>query len=288
MPEQTTKPPRELISTCYNCGSEQNTFYLQENSFTLVKCTGCGLLFVSDRPAEGTIREAVAAGLHHGNEDLDVTVRFNRDAIARYRTVLRDIYGADVQNFRSWLDVGCGYGEFLLSLQHATGGQIALKGHEPNRRKQAAARRRGLDVSDFDLATHPGHYDSVSLLNVYSHLAEPVKFLTLVRQLLNPGGELLLETGDSADFSPDEIMRPLGLPDHLSFASERILSNILTRLGFQILCVRKYPYLYRDAKTIAKEAIKLVLPGFHSSIRYYRNWKRYSQTNMYIRARLGD
>ncbi|MEY2915937.1 MAG: hypothetical protein RL454_866, partial [Actinomycetota bacterium] len=39
-------------------------------------------------------------------------------------------------------------------------------------------------------------------------------------RLLKPGGELLLQTGDSAHFAPMDQYRPLGLPDHLIINSE--------------------------------------------------------------------
>ena len=96
----------------------------------------------------------------------------------------------------------------------------------------------------------------------------------------------MLQTGDTADFSSEEHYRPFYLPDHLSFASEKVVTDILKRLGFEILSVNKYPYLSFSIKAMAKEIVKAFLPQYKSRIRYYRKWKRYSQTDMFIRAKL--
>jgi len=271
---------------CYNCGSEQSNFYAEENGFSLVKCSGCGLLYVKNRPDDDKIMDDTKRSIIQGEKDLDVTVRFNKDAIPRYKIVLNDLFGGDFGKIKTWLDVGCGHGEFIETVMTVSSGAIAIKGAEPNVKKQESARKRGLDISYFDLATHKEKYDIVSLLDVYSHLPDPVLFIKSLKNLLNPGGEILIETGDSANFSAKEQVRPYCLPDHLSFASESIVVNILERLNFEILSIKKYPYLHLDTKSIVKEIVKLVLPNYNSSIKHYFNWKKHSQTNMFIRARL--
>src|SRR5207249_11950728 len=110
-----------------------------------------------------------------------------------------------------------------------------------NRRKIVAARKWGLNVDYFDLAAHDEHYDSISLLNVYSHLTSPLEFLRLVRRRLKPEGELLLETGDTASLGANQHPRPFLLPDHLSFASQQILSDMLKKAGLEIISIHKYP-----------------------------------------------
>ena len=203
-----------------------------------------------------------------------------------YLDVLNDVFKGDLGDKRTWLDVGCGHGEFLLALQQYGSGKIAVRGTEPNERKQQSARKKGLNVSYFDLESHQERYDGISLLNVYSHLPDPPAFLRSLRKLLVPGGELLLETGDTAHLSARDHYRPFYLPDHLSFASQAIVAGILERVGFEILSVNKYSHLPRGAKGVIKEAIKALLPGYSSMIRYFLKWPLYSHTDMFIRARL--
>ena len=274
------------ITKCYYCGSIKNTYFAEENSFLLVKCTECGLLFVENRPNNDQISNAHMQGKHGGRETIDVTGRFKREKISQYVKILEDIFKGDIKNEKTWLDIGCGYGEFMIAINKYGSGLVTVKGTEPNVHKQKSAIKRSLDVSYFDIETHKNKYDIISILNVYSHLPDPPRFLKSLKELLNPNGELILETGDSSGLSAKDMPRPLYLPDHLSFASESIVIGILERLNFKIMTIKKYPFLRFDLLSIVKELIKLILPKYKSNIHCYLKWKLYSQTDMFIRAKL--
>jgi 2-polyprenyl-3-methyl-5-hydroxy-6-metoxy-1,4-benzoquinol methylase len=77
-------------------------------------------------------------------------------------------------------------------------------------------------------------YNYVSLMNVYSHLPDPVAFLTQLRALLRAGGELVLLTGNGGDLERVEYPGPLSLPDHLSFVGHAHLRRVLARAGYDI------------------------------------------------------
>ncbi|MDH3266278.1 MAG: class I SAM-dependent methyltransferase [Gammaproteobacteria bacterium] len=207
-------------------------------------------------------------------------------ACKRYVAILKELYGDGIDDGVAWLDVGCGHGEFMVALAKFCPASVEIVGSEPNIHKQASARGRGLNVRFVDLDQEDRKYDFISLLNVYSHLPDPPSFIAKLRALLKPNGGLLIETGDTADLSADEHYRPFSLPDHLSFASEKIVTDILQRLDFEVEAVRKYPYLRVDAVTFGRELLKFFLPGYDSrltDILQARN--RYPTTDMYIRAR---
>ena len=275
-----------LVSSCYNCGSEEHDFYAEENGFSLVKCARCGLLFVAERPDDAEISAAHRQGKHRGEKEIEATGHFQPARIPEYVGILEDLFRGDLQGKKTWLDVGCGHGEFIAAVEKYAPHEIRVKGTEPNVQKQESARKHGLDVGYFDIDAHEQKYDVVSLLNVYSHLPNPPLFLKSLRNRLNPGGELILETGDTAGLSARDHYRPFYLPDHLSFASEEIVVGILERLGYEIIRIKKYPAMQPDLRIIARELAKLVLPNYESSLRYYLKWKLYAQTDMFIRARL--
>jgi SAM-dependent methyltransferase len=277
------------ISNCYNCRSEHSSFYADENGFTLIKCDDCGLLYLKERPDDSQISQAHKQGKHSGLQELNVTGVFAEEKIAVYVSILNDIFKGDLGTINTWLDVGCGHGEFITAVQEYSNGQITVRGTDPNIHKQESARNRGLDVGYIDLESHEEKYDFISLLNVYSHLPDPPAFLSLLKKHLNPKGQILLETGDTANFTAQDHYRPFFLPDHISFASENIVVDILKRLGFDILSVNNYPYPHLpklDLLSIAKEVVKVFLPGYESRIKYYPKRRLYLKTDMYIRARL--
>jgi len=271
---------------CYNCGSDQHGEFAEENGFSLVRCSHCGLLYVENPPSREAISQAHVQGRHDGSKELDTTGSFDRSKICRYLDVLGDLFGGRPHRARSWLDVGCGHGEFMLAVRQFSGGAIAVEGSEPNEQKRRSAIAHGLRVSFHDLDAHSKTYDVISLLNVYSHLPDPPAFLTSLKRLLTPGGELILETGDSAGLSAKEHHRPFYLPDHLSFASEAIVVAILERLGFEIVAVRKYPFPPFEWLGLVRELVKTFVPSRESGLRYYLRRQKYSQLDMYIRARL--
>ena len=279
--------PSSLVKTsCYYCGGSSSRPFAAENGFALVQCSGCGLLYVFPRPQEQDIAEAVRQGLHPGN--LETTARFYPPHLWEYWRVLRDLYGSELTDRnRTWLDVGCGHGEFLLTLKQIAGAHVAAVGSEPNEHKQKSARSRGLNVSFIPMDRHDGRYDCISLLNVYSHLPDPGAFLQLLRQRLAPGGELILQTGDISGLTPDTMFRPMYLPDHLSFATEEIVTGLLRRKGFRIVRVRKYP-AFPLVATFLRIGMHLATGRISKVKELVQNYSvsRRLKTDMWIRAAL--
>ena len=228
----------ETVS-CYNCGTSDSVDFATENGYILRKCTQCGLLYVNPRPDVAEIEQAHKLGEHKGAKKLGTTGYYDFSKISAYLRTLQDLFG-DGNELRGkrWLDIGCGYGEFMSALKKFSRNQLDVIGVEPNEHKTAAARRQGLNASYFDLDQHSETYDFISLLNVYSHLPNPPAALADWRHLLKPGGALLLETGDTAHMSPESHPTPYYLPDHLSFASESIVRGVLEKAGFEVLAVR--------------------------------------------------
>lgn len=276
------------VKNCYNCGEKQYAFYAEENGFFIIKCSNCGLLYLKDRPDDSTISQAHKQGIHTGLKRIDVTGSFDSAKVSRYKSILNDLFGASISGRKTWLDIGCGHGELLVAVQQYSQGSISVRGSEPNTFKQKQAIRRGLNVEYFDIETHGETYDVISMLNVWSHLPNPPQFIEALKRLLTPQGELIIQTGDTARFSPEDHYRPFYLPDHLSFASEEIVSDILERAGFQILNVCKYPFLPIRLSTVVKEIFKIFLPDYSSRLHLFFNYKKYSKTDMFIRARLKD
>jgi len=269
---------------CYYCASNKNSFYASENGFNLVKCDSCGLLFVENRPYDSIISQAHTQGLHQGDNLLDVTGEFSPNKVSIYLKVLEDIFGNYLYNPKEWLDIGCGYGEFILAVKQYFP-NVLIKGTEPNINKIKSARKKRLDVSFIDLLSHDKQYNVVSMLNVYSHIPNPFNFIELIKKRLKPGGYIIIQTGDSADLRPEDHWRPFYLPDHLSFASEKIIVGILEKLGFDIITIKKYQFSKLSFKKFLAEMVKLCIPKYKSRLKYYL-LKKYSQRDMYVMARL--
>lgn len=229
---------------CYVCGEQKHAPWAEENGFKAVRCGECGLVYVNPRPTRSSISLAAQTGLHAGKAIVDETGARDRRKVHSYRKKIRALYDRRALTSKPgarWFDIGCGFGELLEALQQESEGALVGVGSEPNERKALAARARGHDVFFRDIAAEPPGYDFVSLLNVFSHLPDPPDFLRQVASLLVPGGELVLQTGNWAELEREAIPDRLHLPDHLSFASERLVRRVLEAAGLSVISVLRYP-----------------------------------------------
>ena len=86
------------ISKCYNCESEHHTFYAEESGFSLVKCNGCGLLFVENRPDDNEIFQANKQGKHSGVKKFYKNGKYNSSKAPKYLKVLEELFKGGLGN----------------------------------------------------------------------------------------------------------------------------------------------------------------------------------------------
>ena len=278
-----------IDSVCPVCGESASEPYAEENGFRLVRCKECKLLYVTPRPDLEATAAAHQYGMHHGDTTIAVTGRYRPARIRKYLGVLRDIYGPSLPAaLRSWVDIGCGHGEFLAALRAFGGAQLSLDGLEPNVLKARGCVSRGLDVRTCALKELPGAFSAVSLLNVFSHLQEPKAFLHECVSRLEPGGEVLLETGDTAHFPPQQHPRPLYLPDHLLFGNEAIIRRMFRELNMEVVSVHKYSSVsaipWQVIKNLQLSVRARRIPTPLAALLYWKR-ERSRRIDMYVRAR---
>ena len=173
----------------------------------------------------------------------------------------------------------------MEALNIVGGADVAVTGLEPNEHKRAAAKTRGMDLVFFDTTEHDRTYDVISALNVFSHLPDPREDIGQWVSMLNEGGELFLQTGDSSHLEAKHHHKPYSLPDHLSFASETLLVEMLESLGLEVVQVMKYRMGMFPRFTpvnIVKEIARFFLPGHTATFQFF---PKHPERDMYIRAR---
>ena len=157
--------------------------------------------------------------------------------------VLRREFARTVEFIREFcrrgrlLDVGCAYGFFLQEAKPF----FDVYGIELAEEAAAHARRSGLDVVT-GMAEEPvlrrlGAMDVIVLLDVIEHLPNPRDTLALCVRHLNPGGILLITTGDFGSPSARlagarwRLMTP---PQHLWFFSRESFRRMAASLGLEV------------------------------------------------------
>lgn len=167
--------------------------------FAVVRCSGCGLVFVSPRIAADRLRDVYDHGYWSSPAPKDRGyANYRGDArnwLRTYRRRARVLDGRLAPDSRV-LDVGCAAGYFC-EVMAARGHRVA--GIEPSAAIIDDARARlGPDRVHFgtlDDAPFPdSSFDLVTLWDVVEHLPTPIEALRTVRRLLRDDGLLLLET----------------------------------------------------------------------------------------------
>jgi SAM-dependent methyltransferase len=223
--------PRQHVP-CNHCGKDDAAPVASQNGFRIVRCRGCGLVYVDPRPPADSLPGLYAD--YHARDGED-EASWNRLMAGNFREAadcLRRARGAAGPG--RLLDVGCGFGGFVRTMR-ARGWDA--EGIDPSPATVAAAARGGLPVRLGTLEEAEGRYDAVTLFYVLEHLPDPSAALRRLFGLLAPGGTLLLRVPHTAPIV--RVLRPFGLdgtlldpPFHLYDFPPAVLCDMLREAGF--------------------------------------------------------
>jgi SAM-dependent methyltransferase len=136
------------------------------------------------------------------------------------------------------LDVGCGSGDLL---EHFAKRGWEIYGIDPSASAAAAAEARGARIHQGTLQDQPwppGSFGLITFQHALEHVAEPVEALKRARELLEPGGLLLIDVPNWACWQRRLLFRsrwhPLELPRHLQHFSPRALERLAGSLGLRV------------------------------------------------------
>ncbi len=234
-PEASVRDEGMRLLACPACGGTRHRFLYAKNNCDIVRCDDCGL-------GRAQTKSFDPKGYYTG----DYFTGKRSDGYADYlgaEPVLRREFARTAQfirNFRSsgrLLDVGCAYGFFLQEARRyfdVTGIELAEDAAEH-------CRRSGLHVitgqADAGLLKNLGLFDVVVMLDVIEHLPSPHETVALLARHLNPGGIIVITTGDFGALSARlagarwRLMTP---PQHLWFFSQESMRRMAASLGLDV------------------------------------------------------
>lgn len=248
---------------CALCGSAPCSTLGVNDGLQVVRCHGCGLVYVNPQPT------APAVEAYYGAKELLAQESWS-SYFEHTERQLADLWHERLTDVSRWtnggaprlLDIGCGCGEFL-HFARLRGWQVS--GFEFSSSVAELARQKyghSLRVGNLEAMGFPARaFDLVTMWHVLEHLREPRAALERIATLLAPGGILALEV-PNLDFLARKSWRyPMSRTLHLYHFSPATLAALVEGAGFHVLECRPghTGYLYNSrAKILAKKSLYAV------------------------------
>lgn len=274
----------EFLDSCPVCSSPQSefiytdlqdiTFHTTDDTWSLMKCSQCKVLYLNPRFTESSIGRAYKGYYTHKpsvestyssgpqrkiQEQLwrgyvnkkygyhmfpAMRIGFALMTLLPLRRIVNDqslrhipFPPVTASNPRI-LDVGFGSGEFLTTMQKL---DWTVYGIDPDPEVVHAAKLKGLNVhlGPLNDAIYPSDYfDAITFNHVIEHLHNPYSTLKICHNILKPGGYIWIATPNVDSRSHQKFgafWRGLEVPRHLVIFNRQALISLLRETGFQVI-----------------------------------------------------
>lgn len=230
-------------SSCPMCRSDAGAVAYSFPPFAVVRCTTCGFYYLSPRLPEGAMLELYRSGEYFEGGEMGYDSYEEQEGALRatYRRLVRQLVRAGYAG-GDLLEVGCGYGFLLEEARRAFN---SCTGTEFSADAARAARARGLAVfvGGIDGLPVGSTFDCIVAAHVVEHVYDPHAFVAGLRDLLRPGGRMVLGTPDMGS----AWRRTMGarwpsfkIPEHVMYFDRRSLTRLLSDAGMEE--VRPFPF----------------------------------------------
>ncbi|MBI3769934.1 MAG: class I SAM-dependent methyltransferase [Deltaproteobacteria bacterium] len=221
---------------CAVCGGTDATRLFEKDGFPIVRCRGCGLVYVNPR-----LTPQALAGLYEGQEISPAayyvrTARQDELSFAQRLALIERYHDPG-----TLLDLGCGPGTFSAVARSRGWHPVGL---DVNSQSVAHCRDLGLEAI-CDVFPSPAlsgrRFDVVVMNDFLEHLPDPGAALEAAGTLLAPGGVLFVTTPDVGSLMARLTgVRWLHLKpnEHLNYFDRRTIDRLLTRTGYRVKYLR--------------------------------------------------
>ena len=233
-------PDREPVM-CPLCRQAPTPFAVDFQGLHLARCSRCGLEFHSPRPRLDQLAKRVYGAQYHRPDEARPDERHERHYLRQLQQLERHLDPAH----RRLLDVGCGAGAFLrFALERG------WEAHGTDVVVTDWAKEIGARVWEGELPTisfDKTRYDVVRFNHVLEHTRNPLDELRRARELIRPGGLLLIGVPNLAGLSvrvkswqsrlrlKRKCWRHYAALHHLWFFTPETLQLVAKSAGFEIV-----------------------------------------------------
>jgi SAM-dependent methyltransferase len=272
----------ESAVRCHICGGQTFAQLFTKSGFDIMKCEACRIVFTNIPPGFDLLRiydeSYFQGGQTDGYGNYAGTEAVLRREFRKSVALLRSLTGQ--QPGLKLLELGSAYGFFLDEASR----HFDCLGVEVSTAAAGHARRRGHtvinDVLTEQLLPQVGKVHVVAMFDVVEHLPDPVATLELIDRCLEPGGLVLLTTGDIESLSArvfGKRWRLMTPPQHTFFFSRHTLRSIFERMRYKLEVVKR-PW----------KVVPLSLAFYQLGSRLGFRVRALEKLNVFVPVNLGD
>lgn len=283
-------------TACPVCNSGQigekltaKDYTVSQQNFAIWHCDTCTARFTQQVPGQDAIGTYYASENYISHSDTSKGIVNYLYHLVRKRTLQQKrklLVAETAANTGRLLDIGCGTGAFLNTMQEAGWGVTGL---EPD----ALAREKAIELYQLqpqepgDLFNlNEGSFNAITMWHVLEHVHELHAYLKQVAKLLAPGGRLFIAvpnyTSQDAELYAAH-WAAYDVPRHLYHFSPQSMENLLTQHGLTLQKVKPMWFdsfyvcmLSEQYKNGKGNIIKAVLNGLRSNVKAITNVRRCS------------
>ena len=268
--------------TCGICHEHSFTQLFTKSGFEILKCANCDIVF-TNIPRGLDLLSIYDESYFQGGQSDGYGDYLGTEAVLRreFKSSLQQI--RRLMNYQPGLrllELGSAYGFFL----DEAGAYFDCIGVEVSKPAADYSRQRGHRVINEPLteATLPriGKVDVVTMFDVVEHLPDPVATFALLDRCLNPGGVIMLTTGDIDSINArlfGKHWRLMTPPQHTYFFSRQTLRSIFERMHYKIEVVKR-PW----------KVVPLSLAFYQLGSRLGFRLRPLEKLNVFVPVNLGD
>jgi 2-polyprenyl-3-methyl-5-hydroxy-6-metoxy-1,4-benzoquinol methylase len=209
------------------------SFVRDDSNISVYKCNKSGVLFLNtSNHIELNYYNDKSPTHLYGTKKREM-IKSNNDSLRRFSDFSNVIRG------KKWVDVGSGSGAMLDLF-----GPIAKKyiGIEPQKIARESLKKLGHDVRESVKEIHSESFDIVTLFHVFEHIGDPLSILREIKEVMKPGGRLIIEVPNADDFllkfiSSDSFKSHTFWSEHLILHTRQTITALLEYAGFNVVAV---------------------------------------------------
>ena len=234
----------EKLEECPVCKHSQFTNYLicddhsvSGESFALVKCDKCSLVFTNPRPEQSSLPDYYQSDQYISHTDKgNSLINFIYKLVRKY-TITRKIKLIDKLNrgSGSLLDYGCGTGDFIKAANKK--GWHAY-GYEPDKDAKNIASARNPDKILDKIENHNGPFDIITAWHVIEHVSELNKTIKNLKKILAPDGHLIIALPNHKSYDAayyKEFWAGYDVPRHLYHFDQESIKSFASKFKLRLI-----------------------------------------------------